>query len=115
RGRADARERAAAPPRGPAGRVHDGPRGRRRQPVPARTAPVGRPARLPPAPVRDGRERRAPRAPGRARTGPRGGALPVRPRVSDTTPMLDLSGLGVRDAEAREAALAAFGDALLGA
>ena len=29
--------------------------------------------------------------------------------------MLDLSGLGVRDAEAREAALAAFGDALLGA
>jgi Protein of unknown function (DUF2785) len=35
--------------------------------------------------------------------------------VSDTTPMLDLSGLGVRDAEAREAALAAFGDALLGA
>ena len=29
--------------------------------------------------------------------------------------MLDISGLGVRDAKARDAALAAFGDALLGA
>jgi hypothetical protein len=35
--------------------------------------------------------------------------------VSDTTGMLDISGLGVRDAKARDAALAAFGDALLGA
>ena len=59
--------------------------------------------------------RRAPRAAGRARPCARGHALPVRRGVSDTTRMLDISGLGVRDANAREAALAAFGEALLGA
>ena len=50
-----------------------------------------------------------------SRTGARGHALPVRRGVSDTTRMLDISGLGVRDAKARDAALAAFGEALLGA